>query len=92
LIDTTLLEEEEARLKFSRIEAPQKNLYLKLACHCKRAIETWKCQNYQSTTNKMRKKTQVQEKHNIVQSPYSKPLINNHQQITQNMSIEQQVH
>jgi hypothetical protein len=31
-------------------------------------------------------------KNNIVQSLESRPLINNHHQITQNMSIEQQVH
>ncbi len=31
-------------------------------------------------------------KHNIMQSLESRPLINNHHQITQNMNIEQQVH
>jgi hypothetical protein len=31
-------------------------------------------------------------KNNIVQILKSRPLINNHHQITQNMSIEQQVH
>jgi hypothetical protein len=43
LIDITLPEEENARLEFSRIEAPQKNLYLKLAGGCKGIMETWKC-------------------------------------------------
>jgi hypothetical protein len=43
LIDITLLEEEDARLKFSRIEAPKKKLYMKLVGDCKRAMETWKC-------------------------------------------------
>jgi hypothetical protein len=62
LIDATLLEEEDTRLQFLRIEALQKTFYLKLAGGCRGVMETWKCRNYQSTTNKMMKETQVQEK------------------------------
>jgi hypothetical protein len=61
LIDTTILEEKDTRLEFLRIEAPQKNLYLKFAGGCRGVMETWKCRNYQSTTNKMTKETQAQE-------------------------------
>jgi hypothetical protein len=61
LIDTKLLEEKGARLEFLSIEAPQKNLYLKLVGGCRGVVETWNCRNYQSTTNKMTKETQVQE-------------------------------
>jgi hypothetical protein len=39
LIDITLLEKKDTRLEFSRIETPQKNLYLKLASGCKGAME-----------------------------------------------------
>jgi hypothetical protein len=46
LIDTTLLEEKDARLEFSWTKAPRKNLYLKLVGGYKGAMETWKCQNY----------------------------------------------
>jgi hypothetical protein len=46
LIDTTTIEEKDARLKILRIEAPQKNLYLELAGGCRGVMETWKCQNY----------------------------------------------
>jgi hypothetical protein len=59
LIETKLLEEKDARLEFLSIEAPQKHLYLKLVGGCRGVMETLKCRNYQSTTNKMTKETQV---------------------------------
>jgi hypothetical protein len=90
-VNTTLPKEEDAMLKISRTKAPQKNLYLKLVGGCE---EPWKLGNVKTnslTPTKWQKKHKL-KKHNTIHSLDSKPLMNNHEQITQNMSIEQQVH
>jgi hypothetical protein len=61
LIDITLLEEKDAKLKFSRIEAPQKNLYMKLVGGRRGAMETWNCRDSLPPT-KWQKKHKLKKK------------------------------